>query len=173
MPPIKTKEELLSAIQYEYRQLKDAIRDIDVKRMEIPGVCGEWTTKDLIAHLVAWKLMFFSWYRRGLKGENFQTPADDLKWNQTPELNERIRQQWKNVPLESVLDQFESSYTEILKLARSLPEEQLFKRYLYPWMNTVYLARWIAAQTSSHYHWARLLINRWKKSPRSRVKESK
>ncbi len=164
MPPIKTKEELLSAIQYEYRQLKDAIRDIDARRMEIPGVCGEWSIKDLIAHLVAWKLMFFNWYRRGLRGENFQTPADDLKWNQTPELNERIRQHWKNEPLASVLDQFESTYAEILELARSLPEEQLFKRYLYPWMNTVYLARWIAAQTSSHYRWARILIKKWKKA---------
>jgi hypothetical protein len=164
MPRIVTKEELLSAIDNEYHLLKKTISGLSAKQMQTPGVCGRWSTKDLLAHLVAWKLMFLGWYRRGLRGENFKTPADDLKWNQTPVLNERIYQQWKDEPLEKVLSEFETTYNEMVKLANSLPEEQLFQKYLYPWMGNILLARWIDAQTSMHYRWARILIRKWKNS---------
>jgi hypothetical protein len=172
MPKIKTKKELLSAIENEYHLLKEIIRDLDAKQMQTPGVCDKWSIKDLVAHLVAWKLMFLGWYRRGLKGENFQTPADDLKWNQTPILNERIYQQWKDEPLEKVLRDFETTHTEMVKLTNSLPEEQLFQMNLYPWMRTTLLVRWIDAQTSMHYRWARNLIRKWKNSQKSMVRDT-
>lgn len=167
MPVPRTKKELLAAIENEYILLKEAIRNLDEKQMQTPGVCEKWSVKDLMAHLVAWKLMFLGWYRKGLRGENFKTPADDLKWNQTPILNERIYQQWKDEPLEKILHDFDTTHLEMVKLANSLPEEQLFQKYLYPWMNTVYLARWIDAQTGMHYRWARILIRKWKNSQKA------
>ncbi len=166
MPRPTTKAEFLSEIEDEYRLLKQTISDLDAKAMQTPGVCDRWSVKDLMAHLVAWKLMFLGWYRRGLTGENFKTPVVDLKWNQTPILNERIYQQWKDEPLDNVMREFERTYRETLRLADSIPEEQLFQRYLYPWMGTTVLARWIAAQTSSHYRWARVLIRKWRNSQR-------
>jgi hypothetical protein len=164
MPRITSKAELLSNIEHEYRLLKETISDLDAKQMQTLGVCDKWSAKDLMAHLIAWKLMFLGWYRKGLRGENFKTPANDLKWNQTPILNERIYQQWKDEPLEKVLREFETTYTEMVKLTNSLPEEQLFQRRLYPWMGTTLLVRWIDAQTSMHYRWAKNLLRKWKNS---------
>jgi hypothetical protein len=144
--------------------LKNTISGLDARQMQETGVCGSWSTKDLMAHLVEWKMMLLAWYRAGLAGQCPKTPAEDLKWNQLPVLNELIYQKWKDEPLEKVLSEFETTYRETLALANSIPEDQLFLRTLYPWMKTypsAPLARWIEANTSSHYRWARILIKKW------------
>lgn len=161
MPIAKTKKELLDSIEAEYRLLKHCLADLSPDELERPGVCRTWSVKDVIAHLVEWKKMFLRWYAAGLRGENPRTPADDLNWNQTPLLNERIYRKWKDERLEVVMAEFESTYAKMLELARSLPEDQLFQKQLYPWLRVWPLARWIAAQTSSHYRWARTRIRRW------------
>jgi hypothetical protein len=48
----------------------------------------------------------------------------------------------------------------MLELTRSISQEKLFRKQLYPWLRVWPLARWIAAQTSSHYRWARTRIRR-------------
>ena len=161
MPIARTKQELLDAIETEYRLLKECISSLSPADLSVPGVCHEWAAKDVLAHLVGWKKMFLGWYAEGLRGENPPTPAADLKWNQTPLLNDRIYRQWKDRPLRQVLSAFEATYAAMLDLARSLPEETLFRKGLYPWMRVWPLARWIAANTSSHYRWARTRIRKW------------
>jgi hypothetical protein len=163
MPIATTKEELLTAMESEYRLLKKCLEGLGANEWEVSGVCHEWSVKDVVAHLVEWKQMFLGWYEEGLKGGNPPTPAADLKWSQLPALNDRIYRKWKTVRAEVVLAEFESTYEIMLELARKLPEEELFRKGLYPWMRAWPLARWIAANTSSHYRWARTRIRKWEK----------
>ena len=163
MPIAKSKSELLHDMEAEYRLLKCSLDGIGADRFDSPGVCHEWSVKDVVAHLVEWKRMFLGWYAEGLQGGNPPTPAADLKWNQLPALNDRIYRKWKAVPSEVVLAEFEAAYAMMLELARALPEEKLFQKGLYPWMRVWPLARWIAANTSSHYRWAGIRIRRWGK----------
>ncbi len=163
MPIAKSKSELIQEMEKEYRLLKGSLAGINADRFASPGVCHEWSVKDVVAHLVAWKRMFLGWYAEGLQGGNPPTPAADLKWNQLPELNDRIYRPWQGVPSGVVLAEFEATYAMMLELARALPEEHLFQKGLYPWMRVWPLARWIAANTSSHYRWARTRIRRWDK----------
>ncbi len=161
MPIAKTKKELLEAIETEYRLLKKCIEGLSAEERELPGVCHEWSAKDVMAHLVEWKKMFLGWYEEGLQGKNPCTPAEDLKWTQTPALNDRIYRKWKNEKYEVILAEFDSAYARMLELTRSISQEKLFKKQLYPWLRVWPLSRWIAAQTSSHYRWARTRIRRW------------
>ena len=170
MPIAKTKKELLEAIETEYRLLKKCIGGLGPDERELPGVCHEWSAKDVMAHLVEWKKMFLGWYAEGLRGGNPRTPAEDLKWTQTPALNDRIYRKWKDESFAVILAEFESAYAEMLELTRSISEEKLFRKGLYPWLRVWPLARWIAAQTSSHYRWARTRIRRW--ANRRRLQEA-
>ena len=160
MPIAKTKTELLETIETEYRLLKKCIEGLDAHELELPGVCHEWSAKDVMAHLVEWKKMFLGWYEEGLRGGNPRTPAEDLKWTQTPALNDRIYRKWKDVKFDVILAEFESTYAQMLELTHSISQEKLFRKQLYPWLRVWPLARWIAAQTSSHYRWARTRIRR-------------
>jgi hypothetical protein len=161
MPIAKTKQELLHDIETEYRLLKQLIGGLSPQELVLPGVCHEWSAKDVLAHLVEWKKMFLGWYKEGLRGGNPRTPAEDVKWTQLPILNARIYRKWKDEPARVILAEFESTYQEMLALARAIPEEELFRKQRYPWLRVWPLARWIAAQTSSHYRWARTRIRRW------------
>jgi len=161
MPIAKTKQELLNAIEVEHRLLMKCVESLTAQEFVTAGVCHEWSAKDVIAHLVEWKKMFLGWYKLGLLGENPRTPAEDLKWTQTPALNDRIYRKWKDEEAEVVLAEFESTYRRMLELAYALPEELLFQKGLYPWLRVWPLSRWIAAQTSSHYRWALTRIRRW------------
>jgi hypothetical protein len=157
----KTKKELIEAMETEYRLLKRCIDGLSAEEREHSGVCHAWSAKDVIAHLVEWKKMFLGWYEEGLQGGNPRTPAEDLKWTQTPALNERIYRKWKEETFEVILAEFESTYARMLELTRSISQEKLFHKGLYPWLRVWPLSRWIAAQTSSHYRWARTRIRRW------------
>ena len=134
MPIAKSRKELLDAIETEYRLLKRCLEGLDAQEVELSGVCHAWSTKDVVAHLVEWKKMFLGWYQEGLQGGKPCTPADDLKWTQTPALNERIYQKWKHERYEVILAEFESEYAKMLALTRSLSEEHLFRKGLYPWL---------------------------------------
>jgi hypothetical protein len=160
MPIAKTKKELLEAIETEYRLLKKCIESLDASELELPGVCHEWSAKNVMAHLVEWKKMFLGWYEEGLRGGNPRTPAEDLKWTETPALNDRIYRKWEDVSYEVILAEFEATYAQMLELTRSIPQEKLFRKQLYPWLRVWPLARWIAAQTSSHYRWATTRIRK-------------
>jgi hypothetical protein len=161
MPIAKTKQELLDAMETEYRLLKNCIAGLAPGDFDLPGVCHEWSAKDVIAHLVEWKKMFLGWYEEGLHGGNPRTPAEDLKWTQTPALNHRIYRKWKDAKRAVILAEFEVTYAQMLQLTRAIPEPELFRKGLYPWLRVWPLAGWIAAQTSSHYRWARTRIGRW------------
>jgi hypothetical protein len=164
MPAAKTKAELLLAIEKEYTALKDSVANLDAVASVQPGACGDWSVKDIFAHLAEWNTMLLHWYSEGKLGKNPPTPAPDLKWSQLPELNRRIHERWQHEKIDAVMASFESVHRQVFSLAESLPEEALFRPLLYPWMRKWPLARWIAANTSSHYLWARTLIRRWKKS---------
>jgi hypothetical protein len=161
MPIAKSKEELLEAIETEYRLLKKCVEGLGAEERELPGVCHEWSAKDVMAHLVEWKKMFLRWYEEGLRGGTPPTPAEDLKWTETPALNDRIFRKWKDERWEVILAEFESTYAAMLELTRSISEENLFRKQLYPWLRVWPLSRWIAAQTGSHYRWARTRIRSW------------
>jgi hypothetical protein len=49
MPIAKTKQELLDSMQTEYRLLKTCIEGPDAHELELPGVCHEWSVKDVMA----------------------------------------------------------------------------------------------------------------------------
>jgi hypothetical protein len=157
----KTKQELLNAMETEYCLLKKCIAGLDAREMTLPGVCHEWSAKDVLAHLVEWKRMFLGWYEEGLRGGNPRTPAEDLKWTETPALNDRIYRKWKGERLEVVLGELDTTYLQMLELTRSIPEKKLFEKGVTPWLRVWPLSRWIGAQTSSHYRWARTRIRKW------------
>lgn len=162
----KNKDELIKDMLLERQLLEETLGSLTSKQMTQPGVCanGKWSVKDILAHLVEWEQMFLGWYRAGLRGEVFKTPAPDLNWKQLPLLNRRIYQKHRNRPLKTVLADFSASYKETLKTVRSIPEEEIFKKERYAWLGSLALVSYIGANMGSHYRWARKLIRKWVRS---------
>ncbi len=125
------------------------------------GVVGEWSVKDVLAHLYEWERMALGWYRAGLRGDDPEVPAPGYKWNQTPQLNRAIFEKHRDRPLDEVIAAFRASRQEILGVIESLSEEDLFSPGRFAWTRKNTLGTYFVSATSSHDVWARTRIARW------------
>jgi len=155
MPKPQTKTELLSESRKEHQALDEILASLSMDEMLQNGVAGEWTVKDLLAHLYEWEQMVLMWLAAGERGEKPAVPAEGYKWSQLPALNEVIRQKHLARPLKEVRAMYGASYRQIMEKIETLSEEELFTPGLYPWMNKNTLAAYFTSCTSSHYRWAR------------------
>jgi hypothetical protein len=155
MPRPINKEDLLSQSQKEHDALEQFLSTLTVEQMTQPGIVGEWSPKDVLAHLYEWEQMVLGWLAASQRGETPHVPAEGYKWNQLPALNEQIRQKHEGRTLDDVLAMYGDSYQEVTGTIAGISEEALFTPGLYPWMNKNTLAAYFTSCTSSHYRWAR------------------
>ncbi len=151
-----TKPELLQRIRDERRALEETLARLTPDQMLQPGASGEWTVKDVLAHISAWERRMLSWIGMHLRGE---APDVPLPWD-VERMNSETHTQFKDKPLAEVLEEFHQSYRDSLALAESLSEEQLQTEYTDTWpMGPLWLG--VAANTTWHYKEHRESIEAW------------
>ncbi len=155
-----SKAMLLSESKKEHEALEGLLATLNEEQMLKSGIIGEWSIKDLLAHLYEWEQMVLNWQAAGEAGERPGVPAEGYKWSQLPALNEVIRQKHLARPLNEVRAMCSASYHQIMEKIETLSEEALFTPGLYPWMNKNSLAAYFTSCTSSHYRWARAEIRK-------------
>ncbi len=154
MPRPTSKTDLLTAINQERGALEAILKTLTPKQMIEPGVVGEWSVKDVLAHLVEWEQMVLGWYRAGLRGDIPEMPAPGYKWNQTPQLNQMIYEKHHDKPLGKVMEEFHASHREILGVIQELSNEELFTAGRNAWTQKNTMGTYFVSATSGHYLWA-------------------
>ena len=102
MPKPHNKTTLISESHKEREALEDYLTTLTCEEKIVPGVVGDWSVKDMLAHLYEWEQMVLRWLAAGEAGETPHVPAEGYKWNQIPVLNESIRQKYHGLPLDEV-----------------------------------------------------------------------
>jgi len=151
----------LEAAERERGKLDAVLASVTPERMVEPGVVGEWSVKDVLAHLHEWERMALGWYRTGLTGAAPDVPAPDYTWNQTPQLNRTIFEKHRDRPLDEVFKAFRVSRQELLEVIESLSDDELFTSGRFSWTRKNALGAYFASATNSHDLWARTRIARW------------
>jgi hypothetical protein len=157
------KQALLERIATERRQLEKNLAALDIEEMVIPGVIGEWSVKDILAHLLDWEQRFLGWYEAGRRGEVPAIPAPGIGWRELDRLNQEIYEKYQDWPLTHVLAAFQESYQQVLAAVQAMPEAEIFTVGRYAWLGEGKLVSYILANTASHYRWAKQQIRRWMK----------
>ena len=78
MPRPHTKALLLSESQKERAALDELLEPLTPVQMTEPGILGEWSVKDVLAHLYEWEQMVLGWLaatERGKTSPRRRTPA--------------------------------------------------------------------------------------------------
>ncbi|MGZ9166823.1 MAG: DinB family protein [Anaerolineales bacterium] len=166
MPRPTTKNQLLQAIEIERKALEELLSELSPAQMTQPGLVGEWSAKDVLAHLIEWEHMVLSWHSAGLKGKVPVTPAEGFNWAQLPQLNQQIYEKHCDRPLADIQKEFKSSFKKILSTIQGLSEEDLFTHGRYAWTKNNTLGAYFISSTSSHYHWARTTMKKGLKASR-------
>lgn len=155
MPKATTKTQLIEDAEKERAALEKLLATLTPEQMTQAKAAGEWSTKDVLAHLVEWEEMVMKWYAAGVKGKTPAVPSEEFNWGQLPQLNHAIYLKHRDKPLEQVLKEFKASYKKIMKVIDSIPEKELFTRGQYAWTRNNALAAYFNSATTAHYRWAK------------------
>ena len=160
MPRPTSKSQLLEQAQVNYAKLQDLLGTLSPEEMVCAAIVGEWSVKDVLAHLLAWQQMALSWYRQGKAGKTPVTPSEDYTWREIPALNQAIYEAHKDWPLDNVTAQFEASHAEMLAEIETITNDDLFTPKVYAWTKSTTLGSYLTSATCSHYDWAHKEIRR-------------
>lgn len=141
------KAELLATIRAERAHWDDRLADIDERRMTEPGAAGQWSLKDVVAHIAAWERYMARRLEPVLRGETDIPPESTLD---TDEDNARIYAAHRDEPLADVLAGARQAHQNLLGLVAALPESALAGTH---WFATSGDPLWesIAGNTYEHY----------------------
>jgi hypothetical protein len=156
------REVILDRIRTERRRLEENLAQMPAGEMETPGVVGEWSVKDVLAHLVDWERRFLGWYEAGRRGERPAVPAPGIGWGELDRLNRQIYEQNRRRALEEVVADFQASYRRVVAVIEAMPEEEMFAPGRYEWLGENALVGPILANTANHYRWAKNHIRAWR-----------
>jgi hypothetical protein len=160
MPRPTTKNQLLETIDIERKALEKFLDELSPAQLTQPGLVGEWSAKDVLAHLIEWEQMVLNWYSAGVKGKVPVTPAEGFNWAQLPALNQLIYEKHRDKSLVDIKKEFTSSFKKMLSTIKSLSDEDLFTHGRYAWTKNNTLGAYFISNTSSHYHWARTTMKK-------------
>jgi hypothetical protein len=169
MPRPTTKKQLLETVEIEHQALEGLLAGLSPAQMAEPGVVGEWSVKDVLAHLLEWQHMVLGWYAAGLKDKVPAVPAEGISWAQIPLLNQQIYEKHRNRSLADIQKEFQASHKKMLSTIQDLSDEDLFRRGRYAWTKTTTLGSYFVSSTSSHYLWARKNIKKGLKTKKGKT----
>ncbi len=125
-----------------------------------------WSAKDHVAHLAEWERLFFGWYDAGARGEEPPVPAPGYSWATIDALNRQIYDRHRDDQLEHVLADWQGTSRQLIALARSISEADLYTADRYAWTGRGTLASFVYECGPNHYRWAAVEIKRGLKARR-------
>ena len=150
-----TKRELMDLIRREQAAWEALLAEVGEARMTEPGVTGDWTFKDVAAHLTAWRERGVVRLRAAARGEApppapwatvVTAGSDDFE-----PVNQWIYQANRDRPLADVLRDSRASLRELEQAAEALPEPDLIEPARFPWMGDNALVSYIMGNSMEHF----------------------
>lgn len=157
----KSKPEMVEMIELERRSLEAVIANLTEAQMLQPGIEGNRTVKDLVAHITDWEQRMIRWVNESFAGLVPQRPAPGMTWDDLDRLNEQIYLANKDKPLAEVMSASSSSYAQALEAIRGMTDVDLFDGARFAWRDGDPLWHMVAANTWWHYREHREQIEGW------------
>lgn len=146
-----TKSEILKNIQSERVLLEKIIAELSPAKMLEPNLDGNWSVKDVLAHIAEWETLMAQWTKESLRGETPNRPGPGSNWDDLDQFNESLYEKNKDCILEDVLQEFHSSYQSMFELIVSVGDEDLVNPHQFEWREGVPLWHMVAGNTWWHY----------------------
>ncbi|MFL5807410.1 MAG: ClbS/DfsB family four-helix bundle protein [Roseiflexaceae bacterium] len=144
-----TKQQLLDQLQQERAIWEALLAEIGPERMEVPGVTGDWTMKDTIAHMTTW------WRRDVARLAAVQ--RDERPPAHPPQSEVSIINQWEHLtnrdrPFADVLHDSQDVWQQFAEKLQEFPEDTLFDRERFAWMDRRALGPGSLEDFIRHFH---------------------
>lgn len=123
----KDKAATLEQVRATHAELVTALERFSPDEMTTPGVNGEWSIKDMVAHIVWWEQHLLRRLRSG-RDDVYEGVTDATEGRRrTDEVNARVLAENQSRPLADALADFRASYDETLAYLEAMTEDDLAK----------------------------------------------
>lgn len=142
------KKEILAALENSHERLVEVIEELTPDEIMTPGVVGDWTIKDLLAHITRWEaeLVKLLWQiRQGVQPTtilNQDIPVD--------EINARWYDEDQTRPLDRILENFHGVRVQTIRRLGQFKEDELSDPQRYIWLKGRPLWMWVAEDSFDH-----------------------
>lgn len=128
-----TKPELLDVIRRERGRWEKLVGEVGVARMTESGATGDWSFKDVVAHLTAWRDVEIARLEAASCGGS-PAPPPWPKNDDIDQINAWIDAQNRERSLGDILRESNASFARLEAAVRAIPEPDLFAPGRFPWM---------------------------------------
>ena len=118
------KSELLDWLQEEYRQWEALLEEIGTARMDQPGVNGDWSFKDMVAHLYyGWQPRLIARIQAAQRGESEPPPPWPAHLQTDDEINAWIYESTHGHSVREILDESQQVFQQLVAVVEGLHED--------------------------------------------------
>jgi Protein of unknown function (DUF1706) len=116
------RQQLLKQLDKRWMAFKESYAGLSDSEMTEPGVTGNWSVKDVIAHVTWWEEEALKHLPLINKGE--RPPRYSVKYGGIDAFNALMTEQKRGLPLSDVLRQQDETHRRLIAYVESAPEEQ-------------------------------------------------
>jgi hypothetical protein len=149
MSSTTSKAQLLDDLRDEQSNWEALLRDIGEDHMTQPVVAGEWSIKDIVAHLTAWRRRTVGRFQAALRNEPTPPPFWPANLQTDDEINAWIYAANRDRPLADVLGDSRDVFDQLVETLAAFPEADLLDSTRFPWLEGEPLT---AAALFGHFH---------------------
>lgn len=159
-----TKADLISAATFNYAAMDILISSLTEKELSIPFEFDDkkkeahWkrdkNLRDILIHLYEWHQLLLNWVESNKKGDNKSFIPEPYNWKTYGDMNIEFWKRHQGTTLETAKEMLQKSHEEVMDLAETFSDEELFSRGIYPWVGGSTLGSYFVSVTASHYVWA-------------------
>ena len=117
------KSELLHWLQDEYQQWETLLDQIGPAQMDQPGVNGDWSMKDIVAHLTGWNRRLIANIQAAQRGEGEPPPPWPAHLQTDDDINAWIYEANHGRLAREVLDEAQHVFQQLLAVVDGLPDD--------------------------------------------------
>ena len=146
------KEQLVEKLERAWDELRQSYVDLPEAQMMEPGVVGDWSVKDVLAHVTTWEEEALTHLPHILAGQT--PPRYSVTYGGVDAFNALMTERKRELLLEEVLWQLNETHARIMAYVQGAPEELLTTETRF--------RRRIRLDTYGHYRGHAKMIGEWR-----------
>ena len=155
------KPELIQRIETDWARLQASLDGLDEEQLHTPGVVGEWSVKDILAHIAACQTLLIATMFKAERGVVPEATGNDAAVDKQ---NAQWYREMKDRAFDQVWEDLDSSFHQILARLEKWSEKDLFDAKRFKWMKGKPFERYIAGNSYEHYVEHAEQIEAWRKT---------
>ncbi len=117
------KQQLLNKLEQAWATFKESYAGLTEEQMMEPGATGDWSVKDILAHVSWWEEEALKHLPHILQGG--RPPRYSILYGGIDAFNAQMTEEKRGLSLDEVLTQLDETHLRLVEYVQSVPEEQL------------------------------------------------